>query len=194
MLASCFGAGSGSLCLYLDWNQPRMATVKMVITLRPHCYEWGVQMSAKQRLFLLVEMCLGMGTVMGLVGNFLAMGITVAAWHTFLAWWFPTVVVSFGYALLVVNRLVNWLIKRHTVRLSGTVLQHRSNQIRSWTMLIVMCVTMCTWGLVTAGAIPGMPVVVILVVWVRSLLLAYVVRGLIIQPLAMRIMQRVVPE
>jgi hypothetical protein len=52
---------------------------------------------------------------------------------------------------------------------------------------------MCTWGLVTAGAIPGMPVVVIFVVWLRSLLLAYVVRGLVVQPLAMWIMRRVVP-
>lgn len=150
-------------------------------------------MSTKQRLFLLAEMCLGMGTVMSLVGNCLAMGVTVRAWHTFLVWWAPTVIVSFGYAVLVVNRLVNGLIKRHTVQLSGTALQRRSNRIRSWTMLIVMCFSMCTWGLVIAGAIPGMPVVVIFVVWLRSLLLAYVVRGLVVQPLAMWIMRRVVP-
>jgi hypothetical protein len=95
-------------------------------------------MSTKQRLFLLAEMCLGMGTVMSLVGNSLAMGVTVRAWHTFLVWWAPTVIVSFGYAVLVVNRLVNGLIKRYTVQLSGTALQRRSNRIRSWTMLIVM--------------------------------------------------------
>lgn len=151
-------------------------------------------MSTKQRLFLLAEMCLGMGTVMSLLGNFLALGVTVTAWHTFLVWWLPTVIVSFGYALLVVNQLVTWLIKRYTVQLSGMRLQQRSDRIRSWTMLIVMCITMCTWGLVTAGVMPGMPVVIVLLVWLRSLLLAYVVRALVVQPLAMWVMRRVVPE
>jgi hypothetical protein len=40
-------------------------------------------MSTKQRLFLTAEMCLGMGSIMSLIGNLFAMGWTTSAFHAF---------------------------------------------------------------------------------------------------------------
>lgn len=151
-------------------------------------------MSTKQRLFLTAEMCLGMGSIMSLIGNLFSMGLTQTAFNAFLVWWVPTVIFAFGYNLLVATNVTNFLIRRYTRDLTADEQQKRGQKIRSWTMIVVMCFSMCTWGLATAGAFPGMPITAVLIVWARSFVLAYIVRGLFVKPVAMRVMLRVVPN
>jgi hypothetical protein len=150
-------------------------------------------MSTKQRLFLTAEMCLGMGSIMSLIGNLFAMGWTTSAFHAFFVWWVQTIVVAFIYNLMVASNITNWLISRATVGLTGQALLKKSSQIRGWTMIVIMCFSMCTWGLLTAGQLPAIGVTGLLMTWARSFILAYIVRGILVKPLAMRIMLKVVP-
>ena len=58
-------------------------------------------MTTKQRLFYTAEMCLGMGSIMSLIGNLFSKGFTIQAGQEFLVWWVPTLLVAFVYNLII---------------------------------------------------------------------------------------------
>lgn len=137
-------------------------------------------MTKNQRLFFTAEMSLGMGSIMSLLGNFFSAGVTAAAWHSFLWWWAPTVLVAFGYNLLVASSVTNWLIRRRP--------QANPSTIRSWTMIIIMCLSMCTFGIIIGGGLSHLTLLMLVLTWARSFILAYTIRGLAVKPLAQRLL------
>lgn len=137
-------------------------------------------MTKNQRLFFTAEMSLGMGSIMSLLGNFFSAGLTAAAWHSFLLWWAPTVAVAFAYNLSVASTVTNWLIRRRP--------QANPSTIRSWTMIVIMCLSMCTFGLITGGGLSHLTLLILGVTWVRSFILAYTIRGLAVKPLAQHLL------
>ncbi|GAB5052385.1 hypothetical protein [Pediococcus ethanolidurans] len=135
-------------------------------------------MTTKQRLFYTAEMCLGMGSIMSLIGNLFSKGFTIQAGQEFLVWWVPTLLVAFVYNLLVASQVTNVLIKLFSNLNAG--------KVRSWSMIFIMCFSMCTFGIVSGGGLNDLTMQALLLTWIRSFIMAYVIRGLLVKPLAFK--------
>ncbi len=142
-------------------------------------------MNRKQRLFFTAEMCLGMGTIMGLTGNLMATGFTSNALTSFWIWWGPTVLFAFIYNVCIASKITNFLITHATKSMISQVkIERRSARIRSCSMIIVMCLSMSSFGMLIGGGISHISMGSLLTVWARSLFLAYIIRGIVVKPLA----------
>ncbi|MFD1125513.1 hypothetical protein ACFQ22_09140 [Lentilactobacillus raoultii] len=142
-------------------------------------------MTQKQRLFFTAEMCLGMGSIMSFLGNVMATGFQMTTLSNFLIWWVPTIFVAFAYNLLVASKVTNLLIKHATQSMISQVkIQRRTVLIRSWTMIIIMCLSMSSFGLLISQTLLVMPIDALIWIWGRSLILALMVRAVIVRPLA----------
>ncbi|WP_203624184.1 hypothetical protein [Lacticaseibacillus sp. 866-1] len=147
----------------------------------------------KQQLFFTAEMCLGMGSLMSGLNILFQLGFTAAALTTFLSGWAPTILVAFAWNLAVAAPVTNLLISVFATTQQQSLDPDRAQQIHQWATILIMCLSMSTWGLVTAGVLPGLPVSALLFTWVRSFALAYIIRGLVVRPVATALLHRVFP-
>lgn len=143
-------------------------------------------MTNKQRIFFTAEMCFGMGTIMSLLGHLFAGGVNAITIKMFIIWWGPTVLTAFLFNILVASKITNLFIKKATQKINDPALiLKKTNKIRSWSMLTLMCLTMSTWGMITGRAFFKIPFTIMLIIWIRSYVLAFIIRGLIVKPLAL---------
>lgn len=143
-------------------------------------------MTNKQRIFFTAEMCFGMGTIMSLLGHLFASGVNSISIRAFMIWWGPTVLTAFIFNLLVASKITNIIIKKATQKINDPALiLKKITRIRSWSMLTFMCLTMSTWGMITGGAFTKIPFDVMLIILIRSYILAFIIRGVIVKPLAL---------
>lgn len=148
---------------------------------------------SKQQLFFTAEMCLGMGSLLSLLNTLLRLGLTAVAVRTFLTWWAPTILVAITWNLAVAAPLTNMLIRQFAMGPHHTIETPRAERIHQWAVIIIMCLTMSSWGMLTAGVLPGLPVSALLLTWVRSFILAYTIRELVVRPAATAGLHRVFP-
>ncbi|MFD1392742.1 hypothetical protein ACFQ3L_03940 [Lacticaseibacillus jixianensis] len=147
----------------------------------------------KPQLFFTAVMCLGMGSLMSGINIALRLGLTAAGLHAFLAGWLPTILVATTWNLVVAAPLTNLLIRQFATTPEHLIDQAKAVKIHQWAIIIIMCLSMSTWGLLTAGALPGIPVSALLFTWARSFTLAYVIRALVVRPAAAALSRRVFP-
>ncbi|KRM90849.1 hypothetical protein [Liquorilactobacillus cacaonum] len=145
-------------------------------------------MSKNQRIIFIGVMCFGMGSIMSFLGNLFSTGFSVTTVKDFLMWWMPTILIAFTYNLLVASKITDAIIDKATEKLSNPeAVLARGGRIRGWSMLTIMCLTMSTWGMLIGGAFAHISILGVLVVWIRSYILAYIVRGTIVKPLAVKV-------
>ncbi|ERL64165.1 hypothetical protein [Schleiferilactobacillus shenzhenensis] len=151
-------------------------------------------MPRKQRFVVTVVIVFGMASIMSLIGNVLATGWNAVTWRSWLVWWIPTVVVAFLYNWFVAYHVTQWFIHRATRHVNDpTEVQRRSKGVTSRVMLLIMCVTMSTFGLLIGGAFAHIGFTALLWVWLRSLVIAFFVRGLLVKPVAFYVQRRFFP-
>lgn len=142
-------------------------------------------MNRKQRLFFTAEMCLGMGTIMGLTGNLMSTGFNSNTLTSFWIWWGPTILFAFFYNVCIASKITNFLITHATKSMISQVkIERRSAKIRSCSMIILMCLSMSSFGIILGGEISHISMGSLLIVWARSLFLAYIIRKIVVKPLA----------
>lgn len=147
----------------------------------------------KQQVFFTAEMCLGMGSLMSGLNIIFRLGLTTTAWHTFLTGWVPTILVAFAWNLAIAAPITNLLIRRFATTSQAIADPQRAEQIHQWATILIMCLSMSTWGMLLAGVVPGIPIPILLLTWTRSLALAYAIRGLLVRPAATALLHRVFP-
>ncbi|KRN18180.1 hypothetical protein [Lacticaseibacillus camelliae] len=148
---------------------------------------------SKQQLFFTAEMCLGMGSLMSGLNILFRLGLTAAALTTFLSGWTPTILIAFAWNLTIAAPAVNLLINVFATTPEHALDPVRAQRIHQWATIIIMCLSMSTWGMVMAGALPGIPVSALLITWARSFVLAYAIRGLLVRPAATAFSHRIFP-
>ncbi|GEK06245.1 hypothetical protein [Schleiferilactobacillus harbinensis] len=142
-------------------------------------------MPTKQRFVVTALICFGMATIMSLIGNLLATGWRAVTFQNWLIWWLPTVLAAFLYNWFVPYRITEYFIRRATRRLTDpAAIAARTLGVRGRVMLVVMCLSMSTYGLFIGGAFLHIDWEILLWVWVRSLIIAFIIRGLIVKPAA----------
>lgn len=147
----------------------------------------------KQQLFFTAEMCLGMGSLMSGLNILFRLGFTAGALTTFLSGWAPTILVAFAWNLAIAAPATNLLISAFATTPQHGVDPNRAQQIHQWATILIMCLSMSTWGMVIAGVLPGLPISALLLTSVRSFALAYIIRGLVVRPAATAVLHRVFP-
>lgn len=147
----------------------------------------------KQQLFFTAEMCLGMGSWMSGLNILFRLGFTAAASTTFLSGWAPTILVAFAWNLAVAAPATNLLISVFATTSRHVLDPTRAQRIHQWATIVIMCLSMSTWGMVIAGLLPGLSAAALLFTWVRSFALAYIIRGLVVRPAATALLHRVFP-
>lgn len=147
----------------------------------------------KQQLFFTAEMCLGMGSLMSGLNILFRLGFTAGALTTFLSGWAPTILVAFAWNLAIAAPATNLLISAFATTMQHGVDPDRAQQIHQWATILIMCLSMSTWGMLMVSVLPGLPVSALLFTWVRSFALAYIIRGLFVRPAATALLHRVFP-
>lgn len=151
-------------------------------------------MTLKQRLLFTLLMCIGMGSVMSWLGMATSEGLGPSMWQTFWPSVVPTIAFAFIFNLLVASNLSNWLIKWRTKGLTDPAAKElKAGTIRGWTMILTMCLTMSTRGVLQSGALFHMTFAQFLLEFFESLAMAYFVRDLFIKPLVRRLVFRWLP-
>ncbi|MFC6182478.1 DUF2798 domain-containing protein [Lactiplantibacillus daowaiensis] len=145
-------------------------------------------MPLKQRLTFTLIMCIGMGSLMSLLGMGLSMGWSPRVFHAFWLSVLPTIAFAFVFNLLIASNIASLLIKLGTHHLTDQLLiRKRTGQIRGWAMILVMCFTMSTRALIMNGTLTHLTLVQFISEFLVSLTLAYIVRGSLVKPIARKL-------